>query len=86
MSRAAPVVGTVYRHFRNGKCYRIVGLARETRTLDQVVVYRALYRGKGRIADFQMWTRPLSDFTGQVWHKGDWTNRFEQEDWPMPLL
>ena len=76
----SPTVGAVYRHFRNKKSYRIVGIAREVNSLDKVVVYQALYCGEGKIDDYQLWTRPLDKFTGRVWHEYQWVNRFEIED------
>ena len=50
-------IGAVYRHFKNGKTYRVIGVGRHSETLEELVVYQALYES----ADFaygQIWCRP----------------------------
>ena len=48
-----------YRHFK-GNEYELIGIARHSETLEEMVVYRALY-GEGG-----MWVRPLSMWNEQV--------------------
>ena len=48
-----------YRHFK-GMEYEVVGVARHSETLEEMVVYRALY-GEG-----SLWVRPLSMFLEKV--------------------
>ncbi|OGY56517.1 MAG: hypothetical protein A2Y84_01085 [Candidatus Colwellbacteria bacterium RBG_13_48_8] len=48
-----------YEHFK-GKRYRVVGVARHSETLEEMVVYQALY-GAG-----DLWVRPLKMFTEEV--------------------
>jgi hypothetical protein len=53
-----PRVGK-YRHYK-GQYYEVLGVARHSETLEELVVYRALYGG------FQLWVRPLSMFLESV--------------------
>lgn len=48
-----------YRHYK-GKYYEVIGVATNSETMEQVVVYRALY-GK-----FDLWVRPLAMFLEAV--------------------
>lgn len=48
-----------YRHFK-GKEYEVLGVAKHSETLEDVVVYRALY-GEGGL-----WVRPLSMWNEKV--------------------
>ena len=52
-----------YRHFK-GKEYRLVDFARDSETLEWLVVYRALY-GEGTL-----WVRPLSMWSEPVERNG----------------
>lgn len=58
-----------YRHFKGGE-YEVLGLAHHSETLEDFVVYRALY-GKG-----ELWIRPLSMFTEKVERDGALIPRF----------
>ena len=48
-----------YRHFR-GMRYEVIGISRHSETLEEYVVYRALY------GNHDLWIRPLSMFTEEV--------------------
>ena len=48
-----------YRHFR-GNEYQVLGIARHSETLEELVVYRALYGDGG------LWVRPLAMFLSKV--------------------
>ena len=63
--------GERYRHFK-GNTYEIVAVGRHSETLEDVVVYRALY-GEGDV-----WVRPLSMFTDMVETDGKTVPRFEK--------
>lgn len=54
-----PSAGQKYRHYK-GNMYEIIGIARHSETLEELVVYRALY------GEFGLWVRPLSMFTESV--------------------
>ncbi|MGI6725752.1 MAG: DUF1653 domain-containing protein [Christensenellales bacterium] len=61
----------IYRHFK-GKRYEVLGLARHSETLEDMVVYRALY-GEG-----ELWVRPLAVFEETVEVDGRRVARFER--------
>lgn len=58
-----------YRHFK-GKEYEVIGVAHHSETLEEMVVYRALY-GEG-----QIWVRPLAMFLDTVIRDGISAKRF----------
>ena len=58
-----------YRHFK-GNEYEAIGLARHSETLEQLVVYRALY-GEGGL-----WVRPLDMFMEEIERDGKHIARF----------
>lgn len=53
------LMGQIYRHFKGGE-YEIIGIAKDSETLEDTVVYWALYGEK------QLWVRPLSMFSETV--------------------
>ena len=67
----------VYRHFK-GNLYELVDIARHSETLEEMVVYRALYGERG------LWVRPASMWNETVSHEGQTDSRFtyiaEKED------
>lgn len=48
-----------YEHYK-GKRYQVIGIAKHSETLEEMVVYRALY-GEG-----ELWVRPLKMFLEEV--------------------
>ena len=58
-----------YRHYK-GNEYEVIGIARHSETLEELVVYKALY-GEG-----QIWVRPLKMFTEEVKVNGKKVSRF----------
>jgi len=48
-----------YRHYK-GNEYRVIGVAKHSETLEELVVYQALYGECG------LWVRPKEMFTGTV--------------------
>lgn len=58
-----------YRHFK-GKEYEVIGVAKHSETLEEMVVYRALY-GEGGL-----WVRPASMWNEEVEKEGKTQKRF----------
>lgn len=56
-----------YRHFKGG-LYEVVGMAKHSETLEEMVVYRALY-GQG-----ELWVRPAAM----------WLEKVDREDYHGP--
>lgn len=69
MERDSLKIGT-YRHYK-GNEYEVLGIARHSETMEELVVYRALY-GEGGL-----WVRPLSMFVEDVEVGGSRVPRFE---------
>lgn len=59
-----------YRHFK-GNEYEVVALAKNSETLEEMVVYRALYGEK------ELWVRPASMWDEIVERDGKTLKRFE---------
>ncbi len=63
-----------YQHYK-GKMYEVVGVAHHSETLEEVVVYKALYETKfGRDS---LWVRPKAMFMEQVTVNGQIVPRFK---------
>ena len=59
----------LYRHFK-GNFYQVIGTARHSETLEELVVYRALYGERG------LWVRPASMWNELVERDGRIVKRF----------
>ncbi len=53
-----------YQHYK-GKFYEVIGVARHSETLEELVVYRALYDSK-EFGKNAIWVRPKSMFLEKV--------------------
>lgn len=62
----------IYRHFK-GNRYEVIGIAKHSETLEDMVVYRALY-GEGGL-----WVRPASMWLETVERDGRTYQRFTPE-------
>jgi len=60
----------IYRHFK-GNLYELIDVAINSETLEEMVVYRALY-GEGKL-----WVRPLCMWNEEVEIDGRFVRRFE---------
>ena len=58
-----------YRHYK-GNYYEVIGMARHSETLEDMVVYRALY------GDHGLWVRPASMWNEIVEVNGERMTRF----------
>ena len=64
----------IYRHYK-GNLYNVVGVGRHSETLEEFVVYRALYDGE--FGKNSIWIRPLGMFLENVEVDGKKMPRFE---------
>ncbi len=67
----SPKLGT-YKHYK-GKYYEVIGVAKHSETLEELVTYYCLYpNSKG-----QLWVRPLKMFQEKVKADGKLIPRFQ---------
>ena len=69
----------VYRHYKNGKNYRVTGFALNTDTEEKMVVYQALYDCPDLEAKYGInptFTRSYSVFTETVEYEGQTLPRY----------
>jgi len=59
-----------YQHFK-GNNYEVIGIAKHSETMEELVVYRALYGEHG------LWVRPLKMFLEEVEFEGNKVPRFK---------
>jgi len=64
-----------YEHYK-GKRYKVIGVAKHSETLEDLVIYRALYESK-EFGDNAMWVRPMSMFLDNVVINGQQIPRFK---------
>ena len=50
----------IYEHYK-GKQYKVVGIAKHSETMEDMVIYEPLYE-----SEFKRWVRPLAMFTENV--------------------
>ncbi len=61
-----------YKHYK-GKEYEVIGIAKHSETLEELVVYKALYQTEGE----NIWVRPLEMFLEEIENEGKKIKRFE---------
>ncbi len=61
-----------YKHYK-GKEYEVIGIARHSETLEELVVYKALYQKERE----NLWVRPHHMFTEEIVVDGKKVKRFE---------
>ncbi len=67
-----PAPGEIYDHYKGNK-YEVIGTATHSETLEELVVYRALYGSN------KLWVRPLDMFFEHVEVAGELRPRFAPE-------
>ena len=65
------MIGKYYRHFK-GNLYRVLYIAKHSETLEDIVVYQAMYGEKG------VWVRPKAMFEEVIERDGKTFRRFEE--------
>lgn len=63
-----------YQHYK-GNFYEVIGVAHHSETLEELVVYRALYESE-EFGKNALWVRPLQMFLETVEVKGEQVPRF----------
>lgn len=65
-------IAGIYRHYK-GQRYRVLGTARHSETMEELVIYQALYGEHG------LWVRPAAMFAETVEMDGEPIARFALE-------
>ena len=73
METAHKIKPGIYRHFKGG-LYRVLGVARHSETLEELVVYQSCVDAS------QLWVRPLSMWNETVEWDGQKIRRFVPAD------
>jgi len=64
-----------YKHYKGGQ-YKVIGVARHSETLEELVIYQALYNSD-EFGNNALWTRPKAMFLETVVINGKKMPRFE---------
>lgn len=62
----------IYKHYKTGNLYRVIGVGKHSETLEDLVFYEAQYDNKMS----KLWVRPLAMFTEEVEKNGKKIPRF----------
>ena len=65
-----------YKHSKTGNLYRVLGIAKHSETLEDLVVYEALYDNPKS----KLWVRPAFMFEEEVEINGEKRKRFERTE------
>lgn len=65
-------VGGIYKHFKTGNLYKVIGIAKHSETLEDMVVYEAQYENNLS----KLWVRPVSLFVEELLWEGKKVKRF----------
>ena len=65
----------LYKHYK-GSIYEVMGVAKHSETLEELVVYKATYQPDGN----NLWIRPLTMFMETIIIDGAEKKRFEKID------
>ena len=63
----------LYKHYK-GAIYEVIGIARHSETLEELVLYKATYQSDGE----NLWVRPLAMFKETIIIDGREMKRFEK--------
>lgn len=63
----------LYKHYK-GNLYEVIGVARHSETLEELVVYKATYQPEGE----NLWVRPKAMFDETIIINGVEVKRFEK--------
>lgn len=65
-----PKINGIYKHYKGNK-YKVLGIARHSETLEEMIIYQALYGEMG------IWVRPAHMWSEEVLVDGKRVLRFE---------
>jgi hypothetical protein len=74
-STATAVTLGKYSHFKTHNLYEVIGMAVHSETLEEMVIYKALYESETYGLD-QLWVRPAKMFLETVKHNDIYVPRF----------
>ena len=63
----------LYKHYK-GNIYEVIGVAKHSETIEEMVVYKATYQAEGQ----NLWVRPLKLFLETIIINGQSVKRFEK--------
>lgn len=67
--------GQLWKHYKNNEnLYEIIGVGKNSENLEQMVIYKALYKGDFPIG--QIWVRPEKMFLEKIIKNGKKIKRF----------
>ena len=67
-----PIRLGIYKHSKKGTLYRVIGIAKHSETLEDMVVYEAQYENPVS----KLWVRPAKMFEDEVEVNGEKVKRF----------
>jgi hypothetical protein len=67
-------INGIYEHY-SGKKYKVIGVARHSETLEELVVYQGQYSDE-EFGDYPIWVRPKAMFLEDVEINGKFVERF----------
>ncbi|OIO18857.1 MAG: DUF1653 domain-containing protein [Candidatus Magasanikbacteria bacterium CG_4_9_14_0_2_um_filter_41_10] len=73
------VIGGIYKHYRRGGEYEVIGFARHSETLEELVVYKPLYDSP-EFPEGTLWVRPREMFLEDVEVDGEMVKRFQYQE------
>jgi hypothetical protein len=62
-----------YQHFKTGNFYNVIGIAKHSETLEELIVYEALYENPRS----KLWVRPKKMFLEKITLNGQKVPRFK---------
>lgn len=66
----------IYQHYK-GKQYEVIGVARHSESMEELVVYKALYESPG-FGYGSVWVRPKAMFEEEIVVNGEKIKRFSK--------
>lgn len=65
----------IYKHYK-GKEYQVLGTARHSENLEELIIYKALYYSE-KFGNNALWVRPKKNFIETIIHQGQKVPRFK---------